>query len=61
VRGYADWQKDKYLQSLLDNTEGNRLSDQDSTAGKVDAELARARDLRDVSDWLVHSFIQADI
>lgn len=25
------------------------MSDQDSSAGKVDAELARARDLRDVS------------
>jgi hypothetical protein len=51
VRGYADWQKENYLQSLLDNTDGNRLNDQDSTAGKVDAELVRARDLRDVSDW----------
>ena len=51
MRAHADWQKENYLQSLLDNTEGNRLSDQDSTAGKVDVELARARDLRDVSDW----------
>jgi hypothetical protein len=37
------------------------MSDQDSTAGKVDAELARARDLRDVSDWLTHSSVEADI
>ena len=42
-------QKDRYLSSLFDNTETNRLHDQDSSMGKVDAELARARDLRDVS------------
>jgi hypothetical protein len=45
----ANEQKEQYLKSLFDSAETNRLSDQDSSAGKVDAELARARDLRDVS------------
>jgi len=45
----ADGQKKHYLESLFDKTDGNRLEGQDSVKGKVDAELARARDLRDVS------------
>jgi hypothetical protein len=48
----ADEQKKNYLESLFDKTEENRLSGQDSVKGKVDAELARARDLRDVSSTI---------
>jgi hypothetical protein len=53
----ADEQKKNYLESLFDKTEVNRLSGQDSVIGKVDAELARARDLRDVSS-LIEEFDQ---
>lgn len=41
------------MRSLFENGDAHRLENQDSKMGKVDAELARARDLRDVSArWL---------
>ena len=39
----------RYLEGLLEQGEETRLSDQDAEMGKVNPDLARARDLRDVS------------
>ncbi len=42
-------QREKFVQSLHEADSG-RLRDQESDLRAVDADLARARDLRDVSD-----------
>ncbi|WWD16681.1 hypothetical protein CI109_101111 [Kwoniella shandongensis] len=51
----AQWQsrnRRKYLDQIVDRAESSRLEDQDSQMGTVDAELARARDLRNRDQFL---------
>lgn len=42
-------QKERYITQLIGKAEKQRLSSQDSEIGPIDIELAKAREMRDVS------------
>ncbi|WRT65524.1 uncharacterized protein IL334_002469 [Kwoniella shivajii] len=50
--GWENRRRERFLNRISDQSEANRLVNQDSTMGSVDAELARARDLRDRDHFL---------
>ncbi|WWC60136.1 uncharacterized protein I303_102700 [Kwoniella dejecticola CBS 10117] len=50
--GWERRTKERFINRIVDQAEARRLDDQDSIMGTVDAELARARDLRDRDHFL---------
>jgi hypothetical protein len=42
-------QRERFLENLYDQSEGSRFRGQDSVRRSVDVDLAKARELRDVS------------
>ena len=47
--GIDETQKEKFIARLIEQAEKRRLPSQDGEMGAVDGELAKARELRDVS------------
>ncbi|WVW79954.1 hypothetical protein I302_101927 [Kwoniella bestiolae CBS 10118] len=50
--GWEKRTRERFINRIVDQAEARRLEDQDSVMGSVDAELARARDLRDRDHFL---------
>ncbi|OCF58097.1 hypothetical protein L486_04126 [Kwoniella mangroviensis CBS 10435] len=50
--GWEKRTRERFMNRIVDQAEARRLEDQDSMMGSVDAELARARDLRDRDHFL---------
>ncbi|WVQ94544.1 hypothetical protein IAU59_001623 [Kwoniella sp. CBS 9459] len=50
--GWERRRRDRFMDKIVDQSEASRLDDQDSVMGTVDAQLARARDLRDRDHFL---------
>ncbi|WWD08849.1 hypothetical protein V865_006963 [Kwoniella europaea PYCC6329] len=50
--GWEKRTRERFINRIVDQAEARRLEDQDSMMGSVDAELARARDLRDRDHFL---------